>query len=374
MTTATELQQQRAQVKAARKKVTFFGSQVMKKLVFTLALASCWQNKAQAQLQMYPETDFSKDRLELFFNDTTVQKMNTLERLEVYKRAYAAEFTRRVYLKARDLMLRLKAANNNGKTRNRAAIKQICGNDTKDITRYCMQFVTKVCKLVDEEMSRQYGSQPIYGQMVQWMKSPQSCKGVIDNLTLELPKKNVPIGHSSLKEYFQKTEELGMRGPAIGVNRVRHVNKKTGAVSYSNHAVLYFAFKNEDGDLQLMWISANRESENAERHAHPYALFTYCGAPNMQDLTFAYTKSAKLYEGALQDNHYFAQAKEPETINVDISGAVKNLNVTPIVDESVLQKPAQPNIPHVEVPALKKKTDAPVAPRQQARKMIQRRL
>jgi len=368
MTTVADIQKEREQVKAARKKVTFFGSSVMKKLIFTLALAACWQNKTQAQLQNVPETDFSKDRLELFFNDSTVQKMSTIERLEAYKRAYAAEFTRRVYLRAHDLMLKLKAANNNGKTRNRVAIKQICGSDTKDITRYCMQFVTKVCKLVDEEMSRQYGSQPIYGQMVQWMKSPQSCKGVIDNLTLEFPKQNVPIGHSSLEEYFKKTEELGMRGPAIGVNKVRHVNKN-GKVSYSNHAVLYFAFKNENGDLQLMWISANRESENSNAHAHPYALFTYCGAPSNENLTFAYTKSMKIYEGALSDNNFYAQAKEAETLNIDISGAVMPGQLSSATTNAQQNSPQLPT-GSVKNPQLEKLPQAPIS----QRKIISRRL
>ena len=373
MTTATELQKEREQVKAARKKITFFGSQVMKKLVFTLALAACWQNKAQAQLQNVPETDFSKNRLELFFNDSTVQKMSTLERLEAYKRAYVSEFSRRAYLYLRDKMLKLKAANNNGKTRNRAAIKQVCGKETKDITRYCMQFSTKMLREVDEQMSREYGTHPVYGQMVQWMKSPQSCQGVIDDLKRGFKQEHIPVG-SSLEQYFAQLEAAGIRGPVIGVNRIRHVNKKTGKVSYSNHAVTYFAFKDENGDLQLKWISANRESENSNGHAHPYALFTYCGAANNEDLTFAYTKSAQLYESALQDNHYFAQAKEPETINVDISGAVKNLNATSVTNVSDLQQPSQPNVPHVGSPALKKTPDAPVAPHQQARKIIQRRL
>lgn len=367
MTTVADIQKEREQVKAARKKVTFFGSSVMKKLIFTLALASCWQNKAQAQLQNVPETDFSKDRLELFFNDSTVQNMSTIERLEVYKRAYAAEFTRRVYLRARDLMLKLKAANNDGKTRNRAAIKKICGNDTKDITRYCMQFDTKVCKQVDEEMSRQYGLQPIYGQMVQWMKSPQSCSGVNDDLRKAFVQQNIPVGNS-LEKYFQKLDELGMRGPAIGINKVRHVNKN-GKVYYSNHAVLYFAFKDENGDLQLKWISANRESENSNAHSHPYALFTYCGAPSNENLTFAYTKSMKIYESALSDNNFYAQAKEAETLNIDISGAVMPGQLSSATANAQQNSPQLPTN-SVENPQLEKLPQAPIS----QRKIISRRL
>ncbi len=372
MSPVEELEQKKAQVKKARKKIEFFGSQVVKGLTVSLAMLLFFQNKTNAQ-QNVPETDFSKDRLELFFNDTTVQKMSTLERLAAYKRAYTAEFNRRAYLYLREMMLKLKAANKDGKTRNRAAIKQICGNDTKDITRYCMQFSTKMLEQVDKEMAQQYGTSPVYGQMVQWMKSPQSCKAVNDDLKKEFAKQNIPVG-TSLEQYFAKLEELGIRGPVIGVNKIRHVNKKTGAISYSNHAVTYFAFKDEKGELQLKWISANRESENSNGHRHPYALFTYCGTSNQENLTYAYTKSMRTYESAMSDNSLYAQAREPEPIQIDVSSTALNYvkpldgeeistSVVPPASERSVTDPTQQNLPK-----------APDTSNKQMRKTITRRL
>lgn len=372
MSPVEELEQKKAQVKQARKKVEFFGSQVVKGLTVSLAMLLFFQNKSNAQ-QNAPETDFSKNRLELFFNDSTIQNASTLERLAAYKKAYIAEFNRRAYLFMREKMLELKTANNDGKKRNRAKIKEICGADTKDITRYCMQFCTKMLEQVDKEMAQEYGASPVYGKMKEWMKSPQSCSGVDNDLRKEFAKNNIPVG-KSLEQYFAQLEELGIRGPVIGVNKIRHVNKKTGAVSYSNHAVTYFAFKDEKGELQLKWISANRESENSNGHRHPYALFTYCGTSNQENLTYAYTKSMRVYESAMSDNSLYAQAREPEPVQIDVSGTAVNY-VKPLNSEelptSVAPSTSEQSVPDPTLQKLPKTQDTP---NKQLRKTITRRL
>lgn len=329
MSDINEIQQKKAEVTATKKRVNFFNSHLIKSMIVLLATTMLVSNKIKAQQNMVPETDLSKNRLELFFNDSTTVGLNAIERAEAYKRAYMAEFMRRAYLFLRDNMLDLKSANNGRKTPNAPAVKRVCGKETADTHKYCMQFSTKLLKTVDQEMAREYGVAPMYAEICKIMTGPQSCQAVDHDLGASFKKNGLPIGKSGIEAYFAELEKQGLRGPVIGINKIKHVNKKTGKVYYTNHAVTYFAFKDENGDLQLKWISANRESENAPQHGHPYSLYTYCGFSDQQNLIYAYTKTSAMYSSVLAENSLFAQAENNRQLTVDVSPLHK-----PMIDAS----------------------------------------
>lgn len=329
MTDINEIQLKKQEVAETKKRVKFHNSHLFRSLTVLLAAAMLVSHKMKAQQEFVPETDLSKNRLELFFNDSTTVGLNAIERAEAYKRAYMAEFMRRAYLFLRDNMLDLKSANNGRKTPNAPAVKRVCGKETADTHKYCMQFSTKLLKTVDQEMASEYGVAPMYAEICKIMTGPQSCQAVDHDLGISFKKNGLPIGKSGIEAYFAELEKQGLRGPVIGINKIKHVNKKTGKVYYTNHAVTYFAFKDENGDLQLKWISANRESENAPQHGHPYSLYTYCGFSDKQNLIYAYTKTSAMYSSVLAENSLFAQADAEKQLTVDVSPLHK-----PMIDAS----------------------------------------
>ena len=329
MTDINEIQLKKQEVAETKKRVKFHNSHLFRSLTVLLAAAMLVSHKMKAQQEFVPETDLSKNRLELFFNDSTTVGLNAIERAEAFKRAYIAEFNRRVYLLALESMQYLKDANKGRKVPNAREVKRICGNETADTKLYCMQFATKMPKIVDEKMAKEYGSEPIFAEICKIMTGPQSCKAVDHDLGAASRKNDLPVGKSDILSYFIELEKRGLRGPVIGINKVRHVNKKTGKVYYTNHAVIYFAFKDENGDLQLKWISANRESENAPQHSHPYSMYTYCGFSDKQNLIYAYTKTSAMYSSVLAENSLFAQAENNKQLTVDVSPLHK-----PMIDAS----------------------------------------
>lgn len=318
MSDINEIQLKKQEVAETKKRVKFHNSHLFRSLTVLLAAAMLVSHKMKAQQDFVPETDLSKNRLELFFNDSTTVGLNAIERAEAYKRAYMAEFMRRAYLFLRDNMLDLKSANNGRKTPNAPAVKRVCGKETADTRKYCMQFSTKMLKTVDEQMAREYGVDPMFAEICQIMTGPQSCKAVDHDLGASFKKNGLPIGKSDIEAYFAELEKQGLRGPVIGINKIRHVNKK-GQVYYTNHAVTYFAFKDENGDLQLRWISANRESENAPQHSHPYSLYTYCGFSEQQNLIHAYAKTSTMYNSVLAGNSLYAKAEDEKLLTADAS-------------------------------------------------------